>query len=63
LIRLYGGASAAKITAEVRDTIYRSTDEVALRRVDALLANNVFDLSCGYAPGPYPKPTDVDSLR
>ena len=63
LIRLYGGEKAAKITAEVRDTIYRSTDEAAFRRVDAILANNVFDLSCGYPPGKYPKPAESDSLR
>ena len=63
LIRIYGGVRAARITAEVRDTIYRSTDEAAFRRVDAILANNVFDLSCGYPPGRYPKPTESDSLR
>lgn len=62
LIRLYGGAKAAKITAEVDDTIYRSTDEAALRRAEARVANHVFDLSCGYPPGQYPKPSDPDSL-
>lgn len=63
LVRLYGGRRAAEIAKEVSDTIYRSNDESALRRADAVLANSAFDLSCGYPPGPYPPPITGDSAR
>jgi hypothetical protein len=61
LMHLYGDAKAVQIAAEVRDRVYRSTDEADLRRVDNILANSTFDPSCGYPPGPSSGPIAEDS--
>lgn len=61
--RLYGAIKADVIAREVQETIYRSSDEAAVRRVEAAVGKNAFDLSCGYPPGPNPPPITSDSGR
>lgn len=51
LIRLYGPHKADSIAQAVEDTIYTARDRPALRRVDAQLANHVFDTDCGHPLG------------
>jgi hypothetical protein len=63
LERLYGAWKAESIADEVMDTLLTARDDSARRRVDAVLANSMFDSACGRSRGAAPKPATGDSSR